>query len=308
MKPNVIALVLCLLLQLPTPAEGIILDPRGWNYEPLEFYELVVTGTIVNVRSDRVSLSDLWMDPPETAIHTKDRYSRVKYVTLDVRDVLRGPALSEVTIMVAMFTEQYDTEYREGETVLLCANYHLVLETYYLQSSYGKYVYRDGQWVCEIPFGGSLSLTNEVVREMIDDMSITNVAAEAELVVVGEVTSIETEEIRAADGSPATVTILKLRIQEVRKGTYEPGEVTIRMISAGLYWPAWRRHVPYRYQLEVGQQWYAYLKRDESGWYPFAGSNGMFLVRNEQLYYDARVPLWHSKQVVDRLTPRKGRE
>ncbi len=267
------------------------------------YYDLVVRGTVVSVRSDRVSSMDLWMLPPSCAEAMSKRLSGIRRVTLDIREILRGPDVgTSLQIVVPNFDQAYRTPYTPGDTLVVCLNYHERLNSYYVKSPYGKYVRRDGRWVCEETERGTRDFSDEDIRAKIESMEITNVAREAELIVTGNVTSVEKQEIEEPDGA-ATLVTLGMKISRVRKGEYSGDTISVVMITAGLHLPEWRKHVPSQYA--IGQEWLACLRRGPRGWYPFAGTNGFFRVENGSLIYDERVPYWYTEKQVDAAIERE---
>ncbi len=305
------ALLLCSAVapSAPVYASEMIIDSRGWNFYPLEFSELVVIGEVSRVHLEKVSQADLWMDPPEVAARTRDIYTSATRIELSVREVLRGAAGPNLDALIVMFNDDYRCDYEVGATVLLCLNWHPRLQAYYLQSSYGKYLYRDSNWVCDVPSNGRRMLTDHEVRQMIAATSIGQVTKDAELIVVGDVVSVQRKNVTIDDGARVNLTTLVLRVREIRKGSYKDSEIAMNMISGGRYWPAWRKLVPRRF--EVGETWYAYLKKDIHGWFPFAGSNGLLLLHDGQLIYEvrgSRVPYWRDTATVDRLASRQEKE
>lgn len=67
---------------------GGIIDPRGWNYYPLEFGHLVVTGIVTQVDEDSVRDRDLYGLPDDAQMTEMD--TRVKRLHVTVREVMRG--------------------------------------------------------------------------------------------------------------------------------------------------------------------------------------------------------------------------
>ncbi len=288
----------------PPPADSSSLVRKEWNFDPLLYYELVVKGQIIQVRSGDVSSNDLFSLAAEWDTKRPQFRTQVKYVTLNVSHVLRGPAVTDVTIVVPlpMFLKEYDTRYVVGDTVLLCAIYHRRLGSYYLKDPHGKYIFRNGEWVCEGIPEGTRAFSDEALRAKVKEMDIETVTKDAELIVIGTVTSYTKERIAVEDSIKATLVTVNLQVDEVKKGVLDGDEVVVKMIPRGAYWPAWRKPVPK--QMAVGQKWLAFLKRNEFGWYPFAGTNGLLRAEGEELIYDERVPFWHTKQEIEQLIMR----
>jgi len=311
MKARFAITVAFLVLQPAGPnvvGSSELMRPGEWDFTPLLYYELVVTGQIISVNSGDVSDADLSWASPELDARLSKYCTSVKYVTLNVTSVLRGPLVSDVTIVVPlpMFEKSYDTRYVQGDTVLMSAIYHSRLKSYYLKDPYGKYTFRNGEWVCENTSRGTRTFSDEILRAKVKDMEIANVTKEAELIVIGTVKSHKKEKIFGEDSTVAILVTVTLEVAEIKKGPVDGEEIAVNMITSGFYTPAWRTHVPK--QMAVGQKWLAFLKRNEFGWYPFAGTNGLLRIEGEELIYDERVPFWHTKQEIDRLITRDGNQ
>ena len=130
-------------------------------------------------------------------------------------------------------------------------------------------------------------------------MEPERVAADAELVLIGTVESVRKSDMIGPDSSWAEQVVLSMKVEKVRKGHFEDQTIDIVMLTRGFYLPAWRKPVPTDYS--VGQRWLCFVKRNEVGWYPFAGSNGLFRIQESQLVYDDTVPFWHDMKEVDHM-------
>ena len=279
----------------------VIRDPSAWDYAPLQYYDIVVRGTVRDVSADEVSRNALWTQAAKT-----DRMTPVRRVTLDVLDVLRGPSVAAVWTFIVPFPymQGYDTRYVHGQEVLIGAMYHPGLESYYLKSYYGKYVRRGEDWVCEDTPRGTRKFTDAELREKIRAVEPRSVVYDAELIVVGTVDSSAAEVITGSDSSAAEILRVQMRVDAIRKGHYEGGSIVVAMYQGGLYLPAWAKHAPDCFK--PGEKWLCFLKKGDVGWYPFAGSNGLLRVTEEGLEYDRRVPYWHDATRIDELISEGG--
>ncbi len=311
MKTRLVITIAFLVLRSADPnvvASSELMSPGEWDFTPLLYYELVVTGQITQARSGDVSSNDLFSLAAEWETKGPQFRTQVKYVTLNVSHVLRGPAVNDVTIVVPlpMFLKEYDTRYVVGDTVLMCAIYHRRLGSYYLKDPHGKYIFRNGEWACEGIPEGTRAFSDEALRAKVKEMDIETVTKDAELIVIGTVKSYTKERITVEDSIKATLVTVNLQVDEVKKGVLDGGEVVVKMMPRGAYRPAWRKLVPK--QMAVGQKWLAFLKRNEIGWYPFAGMNGLLRIEGEELIYDERVPFWHTKKEIEQLIMRDANQ
>ena len=273
-------------------------DPNAWDFAPLLYYDLVVRGTIVEVEDFEVTEADLWMDPPEIAEITGNNVKMASRVKLEVLEVMRGPNVGQMTdIIVPTYRPQYNTRYEQGDELILCANYHPGIGSYFLKSTYGKYIYKNQKWLCEGNARGNRYFTDSEIRQQIMSMSLDNVITEAELIIDGTIESIETGWFESPSGSGADMVTLGIRVQHIHKGQYSDPKITVVMLTAGIYLPEWRKHVPRGYA--EGQEWLLFLRNGPLGWYPFAGTNGLLRVETNQLIYDERVLFWHNRKSIE---------
>jgi len=279
----------------------VIRDPSAWNYAPLQYYDIVVHGTVREVTADEVSTNALWTQASKT-----DRMTPVRRVTVDVLDVPRGPSVAAAWTFIVPFTHSqgYDTPYVPGQEVLIAAMYHPGLQGYYLKSYYGRYVRRGEDWVCEETPRGTRTFTDAELREKIRVVEPARVVSDAELIVVGTVDSSAVEVIIGSDSSSAEILRVQMRVDEIRKGHYESGSIAVAMYQGGLYLPAWAKHAPDRFN--PGEKWLCFLKKGDAGWYPFAGTNGLLQMTNEGLIYDRRVQYWHDATRIAQLISEVG--
>jgi hypothetical protein len=181
--------------------------------------------------------------------------------------------------------------------MLICASIHPRLGMYYHSGCYGRYVRKADSWRSGPTPRGDRAFADSALRQKVAEVSIDRVTEQADLVFVGTVESMSESTFSGPDGSTAAQLTVMFAVDEVRKGVSTATQVPVAMLTAGMYLPAWRKHVPNGF--EVGQRWLCFLKKNEVGWYPFAGSNGLLRVEADQLIYDNRDPLWHTKAAVD---------
>lgn len=293
-------LTLAMLAPLPTRATiEIVRDPKAWDFAPLLYSDLVVRGTVTSLSETEVLISDLWMDASELRSKLPPWKTKLVSVTLQVTEVLRGNILSgEQTFLVWDETSEAHSAYTVGAEMLICSYYHRVLKMYYQTTAYGRYA-RDGlNWRTEQTIRGQRTFTDADLRAKISSMELREVVSNAELIVEGVVESVKKTTVFGPDSSSAELTMITMRVGTTRKGAFADDAITVNALTGGLYLPAWATHVPQSF--EPGQRWLCFLKRNEMGWYPFAGTNGLLRIEKNAYVYDERVPFWHSKGQVER--------
>jgi len=276
----------------------VIRDPKAWDYAPLQYSDIVVRGTVTAVTDSTVSSADFWMNPlllPQFA------RTIVSVVKVDVAETLRGPKAVENWSFLVWQEDHSDPAraYPVGKEMLICASVHPRLHRYYHAGVYGRYVSDDGSWKCGPTPRGERTFRDAELRQKVSEMSIESVAEEAELIFVGTIRSTSKTIAQGPNGATADQLNLLFDVEQVRKGRLDAPSVQVVMLTSGMYLPAWGKHVPEGCQ--EGQRWLCFAKKNEVGWYPFAGSNGFLRIESDRLTYDNRVPFWHEKASVDKI-------
>lgn len=300
---------LILLAIVPTPVlatSEIVRDPSAWDFAPLLYYDRVVRGTVISASLTQVGSADLSMFPPELRATAGNMKVTVVSVTIKISEVLRGPQDLENGVFLAVgdIAEALDV-YQAGSELLVCMKYNPLLKVYYQGSDYGIYM-RDGTaWTSMKTARGQRTFSDGDVRARIASMDLEPVALAAELIVKGEVRSVDTTEVAGPDGSTAEMLTVTLNVQSVEKGSFDNDSIQVKALVSGMYLPAWRKHVPTSFA--KGQQWLCFLQKNEVGWYPFAGANGFLRISEAGYVYDDRVPFWNSpEKVASAITRAQG--
>ncbi len=275
----------------------IVRDPKSWDFAPLLYYDRVVRGTVISASLTDVGSADLSMFPPWLRATAGNPKVTVVSVTMKISEILRGPLGLENGSFLAVgdIAEALDV-YQAGSELLVCMKYHPLLKVYCQGSDYGIYM-RDGTaWTSMMTARGQRTFSDGDVRAKIASMDLEHVASTAELIVKGEVQSVDTTEVAGPDGSTAEMLTVTLNVQSAEKGSFDDDAIQVKALVSGMYLPAWRKHVPTSFV--KGQQWLCFLQKNEVGWYPFAGTNGFLRVSESGYIYDDRVPFWYSPEKV----------
>lgn len=276
----------------------VVRDPSAWDFAPLLYYDRVVCGTVISTSYASVSTADLHMDPPDRRATWGDFKAHAIRVTMQVHEVLRGIATANVDTFLVLYDSGNNPLYPTGGEMVVCLKYHPFLKTYIQGSRYGRYRRAGEDWKSERTARGERTFTDAELRSKIAAVDVDHVAMEAELIIDAIVESADTSDFYGPDSSAAEMLTVTFKIQSIQKGSF-PGEmIEMKGLMSGMYLPAWRKHIPRSFV--AGQRWMCFLKKNDVGWYPFAGTNGLLRIENEVLIYDDRVPFWHSKQYVDR--------
>ena len=295
------ALALCVVTTLTASialgTSEIVRDPKSWDFAPLLYSDRIVRATVVSVSLIEVPSSDLWMDPPELRAQLGERKVPVLQAAVRVREVLRGPMTTpEGNDTLLVWDNAIEVVLPIGREVLLCEYFHRDLKAYYQAGSYGRYVRKGKQWLSEQTARGQRRFSDEEIRAKIASMDIDHVASDAELIVEGIVESFAESDFVGPDSSVAGMITITFKVASVEKGTLADDVIVVKTLVNGLYLPEWRKHVPESYA--VGQRWLCFLKKNDVGWYPFAGTNGLLRIEHDGLVYDERVPFWYSREQV----------
>lgn len=270
------------------PNNGRAWDAADWDYRPLHSADLIVRGSITSVADKDIASGDFWMQSPGSGVT-----DHVATVTLHVEEVLRGSASSASDVTFLVYRDPAETRivYSPGDQMIVCLYFHPRLNMYYQTSTYSRYQERGTRWASGASEASERVFDEGELRKKIAEVSIDAVASDAALVVIGRVESVKHSGLVGPDGSSAEVVTLGLRVQEVQKGDVSEELIPISFIIRGAYRPSWRRDVPREYS--VGQTWWCFLRKNDLGWYPFAGSNGLFQSKNGKLIYAGRVEYWN---------------
>ena len=300
LRGKIRAVLVCALLGATPTGAGIeiVRDPSAWDYAPLLYSDLVVRGSISSLSEADVSTADLWMDPPERRAKVPDMKRTMLFVSIDVAEVLRGPAVpSKQTFLVWDDLAEAKRAYRIGNEMIVCGYHHSILNTYYQTTPYGRYLREGDGWRTEETSRGRRLFADSELRAKISSMALSIVAGEADLIVQGVIQSVAKGTVYGPDSTSAELVSIDVRIEVVKKVRVDGDVVTVVALTRGLYLPAWRAHVPRDYA--IGQRWLCFLKRNEFGWFPFAGTNGFLRVEQDGYVYDERTPYWLSKDRIE---------
>jgi len=265
--------------------------------DPLQYSHLVIRGVVKNVQVQPMSLEELGLVPAE------DQVARVEVsvsrVTIDVTKVLKGNWQDKEITLVS----------RDGSRVFEPAKEYIACallrgpqgrEFYLTGRELGLYQRKNGggwkQSFADDRLHGSAkhqkskkaTISDQELLSRVADGNLQHVARSAEVIARGKIVQERVVEYKAPSGASAKMAEFELQVYESVKGT-TPG-ASLRFVVPHLnlvYVPSWYRCVPEK--LEIGEEWLVFLRKGESGLYPFAGKNSLLRVDDDQLIYDMRV-------------------
>ncbi|MDH4338112.1 MAG: hypothetical protein OEX18_12645 [Candidatus Krumholzibacteria bacterium] len=278
-------------------ATGVVLATTSagdtWDVSSLRDADIVVRGTVASITEGTVRQADFWMLPESEMLRDKT----VAYVTMHVNEVLRGPAQSgDWTLMVYNHPLEVDGFFPVGQEMVVCGFFHPRLRLYYQTAAKSRYLKTGSDWASRDGDHTS-TISDSAMRASVRQWELANVIEQAELIVEGEVVAVEKSVITGPDGAKAELAKISLRVDQLDKGRVVGiPRIDLVAITRGRYSPEWRMPVPKNYV--VGQRWLCMLKRNEHGWYSFAGVNGLFQVVDGGLIYAERVTYWRTRSYV----------
>jgi len=129
-------------------------------------------------------------------------------------------------------------------------------------------------------------VTVDEIRLLLGEAALSRVLENATVGLEGTVLEIQREQLegRYRRNEIAYVT---MQTEDVFKGAPGDGTIEFRMITRGTDDPI-RRVVP---DMQVGEDWIVFLVRDDTGYFPAAGANGMFQIIDDRIVRNNRVEL-----------------
>jgi hypothetical protein len=97
---------------------------------------------------------------------------------------------------------------------------------------------------------------------------------------------------------------ITLKSVEALGGAKIPSEIVVKQITSGSYWPVWRDTAPLREVPAVGSQYCVMLREIDGGYAIAGGVNGIYEVRDGQLYFGGRTPVNITTRQLRRMRER----
>jgi hypothetical protein len=269
-------------------------DYHRWRWtsrDELLYSDLAIYGVIVDLTTERVSINEY---TPNTWKGDEATFP-ITNLKLRVIEVLSGSWDEDVLWAVAPGGFPGDPphaglgfsyDYSIGDTTVICFMYNRSLKggSYTVRTDKGRFVFRNGLGICQ--HAGSRNLTLGQIRETVEAGQLKSVIEEADVIGIGTVTQIREPVDRTDSGMDKQIEHVEVKVSSLIKGEIKDDVVTFKMIRKGFYDPPWRENVP---NIKRKQKLFFFLKKGNVGFYPFAGSNGLFRVDGEALLYNDRM-------------------
>lgn len=263
-------------------ADALAREP-AWCKEFL-LCDIVAEGTVDEVRIRTESLRDTW---PMKVPGSSDMMIRVAEVTLRVSDTLKG-SWSEPTIRFIVYVDSsvFKTNYSKGERMVvgLVWSDALLGGMYRLWADQARLVWQGNEWVQQL--GGKILPDLEELQGVLIGVAPRRVLAEEEIVAVGRLVGVSS--LRKYDEAGNEYVLKQMQFTNVRllpgAGSALPGDITVSMVRSGDYWPAWRLVSSHARVLKEGRDYCVAIRNTEEGYVIPHGRDGIFEVRNDELF------------------------
>lgn len=288
MRIGLYALLAILVVSVqPTRCETIRRAPERF----LPFDDLVFIGSLVH--SEWVQTNE-----KEWGFGGSDPFTMAS-LTFEIEERLRGKWAGD---QITIFSNDI------GLVELISGR--VVVSAYYAPRVMGgKYVIRDHDEVLLADddnswtfLSGEKSLTTQQIRDLVADVAPAKLATRSDLVAEGRIVAINDTASAMISGEVKPVAKVWFDIDRTLAGTSDSLSITFVLPRELRPEPPWAYRYPFH--VGVGQHWIVFLTRSSFGWYPAAGSNGMFRVHEGDVIYDNRVHGWYKADQLERTIRR----
>lgn len=249
--------------------------------EDYEYADIVLKGQVEEITEEIIPSESL--TPPVTGFNY-----HIAKIRFRVLDVLVGEWSERYLPLIALsHSTEVEFDMKTGNTYIISARY----------SEYGSYCHggifilrqASSRFLIEGDRWTRGSLKNPISEGEIEDLyfaigrikqnrSVESLVQRADLIMRGEISDIAKDLSLSDDGIMKDIDKVTINIRSLIKGEYESNSIEIKMIGTGSYRPDWRQRVP---EIHKGEEWIIFLQfRDDVGFYPFAGVNWMFQIKN----------------------------
>jgi hypothetical protein len=180
--------------------------------------------------------------------------------------------------------------YSIGDTTVISFRFNKYMKggSYTVVNDDGRFIFRNGVGICQ--HSKCENLTINKIRKITNTAAIKEVIKESDIIIIGMILGISKPKDyyspKIVTESSTLVDHVRIKVEEEMKGYIEKDTITIRMMRMGTFLPNWKIWTP---KLYAGERWYFFLKKGEIGYFPFAGSNGLFKIEDNKLIKNGRV-------------------
>jgi hypothetical protein len=260
------------------------------SYDPLQHSHLIVRGIVTDIRQERSSFGKWGIVPqgsPQSSVPMQ-----VTKVFVTISDLLKG-TWAEDNVAFALSLQGEDVLFGLDQEFIICGKWQGRSDggVFVTGSHLGVYRKEGFSWVrrvMDVAITPAETLTNDQVIQRIRQSSLGNVTHAADVIARGTIIAAWESSYDAGSGLVGAMRHYKLRVADALKGivSEEYVEFVVPRIDVS-YVPKWYRDVPRG--IGTQQEWLVFLRRDERGMYPFAGTNSLLKVEGEELIYDMAV-------------------
>lgn len=266
------------------------------------YSDLVVEGTVEKVTTVIVPAEDYAPGSPGPNMP-------IAIILFKIERVLLGLPQPEHIEIVARKWESpgyYCFDLREGDRYVLNLHYGdtgRLFEPgkYFVRDDSERFLIKEAMWSQgrkDRPLArGDLTVLYDAVRRAAKERDVKVLSRRADLIVRGRVVEVEEPHDLTPLGQEKHIQKIKLLVESTMKGKLQSDYVTISVINVGFYEPSWRTRVP---DMHIGEDWIAFLKHgEEPGYYPFAGVNGLFMIKGDKVIRN------NNNQLITTYTPKQ---
>lgn len=298
------AVLVVALSSSPGPSPDIQRESRehynsSWLEKDVLRSELIVRGVVTSVGCEMVPSDSLF------ELKRPGELFPITVVEVAVHGVLKG-SWDDSTISAVLlgnpdaggFSFDVTYNYKVGEDIVLCLHYDpkIMGGAYRIWGDAGSFVKRGKEWTTRDGKLVSLDLIVANIRTTEPE----SMARCADAIAVGSIESVQKKEFDCGFDINCVADYSKIRVTEAWRGVAVGELITVRALRIGTNL-SWYAPMP---QLAVGEVYLMFLRRDDVGYYAFAGFNGFLEVDRESLIANGHVryPLTKS-EVLESILP-----
>ncbi len=253
--------------------------------DPLTDSHLIVRGRVRDIQMATTTFGEYFAEGGSDSEELE-----VFKVSVDIDEVLKG---NDPGRQVTFDVLRDASMFRKGQEYIICARWRRARYpgSYIAGPMHGLFVASGKDSWLELPESGQgVTMSDRSLRARIATAEIPSVAGAADIVALGSLTSTWKATYTEALGREGTMQHYRLLVTQAFKGADVASTVEFVIPAASIrHMPPWARYTPY--EINVGEEWLVFLRRDDEGWLcPFAGPNSLLKVVGNDIVYDSSVP------------------
>jgi hypothetical protein len=260
----------------------------GLSYkESILYADVVVHGTIIGYRTERVPYDNYIPDTPDIG-----NGIRITILTIDVLDILKGHLESrEIEAVIpggypgqARGMSGFKYNYEIGDEIVIPLIYWEFMKggSYLLRSDKGRFIRNGDLWINQR--NPDITVKLEDLIAIAAKGEVEEVAKGAEFIGCGTVLEINQQQI-----GRSLIETINIRLTDVWKGTEREGDqISFDVVRKGGAELSWYAPAP---KFDLDGQWIVFLKKHDGNYYSFAGTNGLLRINGSEIIQAERVKL-----------------